>query len=147
MKFEWTGIFAHCSPRRGFPQCSFAPETQKHCLSTIPFQCVELNWPFLNVIHKTWKELIIQNYYFSVYTYIIRSEAQRCVHPNPYDTRTKEHKRFGLFFFFFLSINTFKCVQMSFTKGGRGIYGVTTPLKRWQSRLRTYHNIDSGIIF
>ena len=33
-------------------------------------------------------------------------------------------------FFFFLPINTFKCVQMSFTKGGRGIYGVITPLKR-----------------
>ena len=32
--------------------------------------------------------------------------------------------------FFFLSIITFKCVQMSFTKGGRGIYGVMTPLKR-----------------
>lgn len=32
--------------------------------------------------------------------------------------------------FFFLSIITFKYVQMSFAKGGRGIYGVKTPLNR-----------------
>ena len=137
-------LFANYLPHRGFLQCYFAPETPKHCLSTIPFQCVELNWPFLNVIHKTWKELIIQNYYFRVYNYIIRSEAQKYVHPNPYDTRTTEHKRFGLFFSFNYHFQVRSNVVY---ERGRGIYGVMTPLKRWQSRLRTLHNIDSWIVF
>lgn len=34
-------LFANYLPHRGFLQCYFAPETPKHCLSTIPFQCVE----------------------------------------------------------------------------------------------------------
>ena len=40
-----------------------------------------------------------------------------------------------------------RSIQVSFTKGGRGIFGVITPLKRRQSRLIGQDNIDSWDIF
>ena len=40
-----------------------------------------------------------------------------------------------------------RSIQVSFTKGGRGIYRVITPLKRRQSRLIGQDNIDSWNIF
>ena len=40
-----------------------------------------------------------------------------------------------------------RSIQVSFTKAGRGIYGVITPLKRRQSRLIGQDNIDSWNIF
>ena len=40
-----------------------------------------------------------------------------------------------------------RSIQVPFTKGGRGIYGVITPLKRRQSRLIGEDNIDSWNIF
>ena len=40
-----------------------------------------------------------------------------------------------------------RSIQVSFTKGGRGIYRVITPLKRRQSRLIGQDNIDFWNIF
>ena len=48
-----------------------------------------------------------------------------------------------LFFFSFNYDSQVRLIQVSFTKTGRGIYRVITPLKRRQSRLIGQDNIDS----
>lgn len=130
-------LFANYLPHRGFLQCYFAPETPKHCLSTIPFQCVEFCRTELalfkcnsqNVKGTDNSKLIV----FSLYLHNKIRGSQVCLsQPLRYANHWTQK-----IWSFFLSIITFKCVQMSFTKGGRGIYWVFTPLKRLQSRLRT----------
>ena len=117
----------------------------------MPWRRVKTNSKHLSVndtfsVHRTELDLFkCRNSYFSVYTYIISHRGLKSIFI-PAPTRSTERKRFGLSFSFYYDSQV-RSIQVSFTKRGRGIYRVITPLKRRQSRLIGQDNIDSWNIF